>query len=171
MSTQRLLLITCSLALTMCAARPQTGIMTADWTPPIGSGIAKQKVIIGWESHSHTTGNMTFTLGAGGEHYVGSYLLIEKTASHVNVQPLYDVWDRNEFSEWTGSGAASWFEPAWGISTWVEHYDGRVVVGLHGNRNGTARCHFTLTDTSHGLLGGGEGECQVDDGSHLDIRF
>jgi|ETNmetMinimDraft_26_1059896.scaffolds.fasta_scaffold74233_1 hypothetical protein len=168
----RRLLILCCFSLTMCATKPQTGVMAADWTPPEASGIPAQRVIIAWESDSRTTGNMTFTLGRGGQRYVGSYLLLEKTTSHVDIQPLYNIWDSADFGPYTAAAEGfPWFEPVWGISTWVHHYDGRVVVGLHGNRNGSARCRFTLSNTEHGLVGGGKGQCQVDDGGHLDVRF
>ena len=80
-------LIMCWFTLTACASKPQTGIMAADWTPPPGSEVPRQKVTIAWESRAATTGNMTFTLGRGGQRYIGSYLLIEKTTSHLDIQP------------------------------------------------------------------------------------
>lgn len=161
----------CIFALTVCASKPQTGIMAADWTPPPDSEVPRQKVTIAWESRAATTGNMTFTLGRGGQRYIGSYLLIEKTTSHLDIQPLYRIWDTGGFAAWSATGASPWLEPSWGMSSWVEHYDGRVVVGLHGNRDGNARCHFTLSNTRVGMPGGGTGECQIDDGGYLDVRF
>ena len=165
------LLVLCSLALTVCASSPQTGNMAADWTPQAGSGIPRQKVTIAWESGTSSTGNMTFTLGRGGQRYIGSYLMIEKTASHVEVQPFYDIWDTGSFDPWSSARGDRWFEPGWGVSAWVEHYDGHVVVGLHGDRDGNARCYFTLANTEVGIPGGGTGKCQVDDGGYLDVRF
>jgi hypothetical protein len=164
-------LAVCIFALTVCASRPQTGIMAADWTSPTGSGIPEQKVTIAWESRTSTTGSMTFTLGRGGQRYIGSYLLIENTASHLELEPLYHIWDPGSFEAWPVTAADPWLGPGWGMSTWVQHYDGRVVVGLHGNRGGNARCHFTLSNTELGMPGGGTGECQVDDGGDLDVRF
>ena len=166
------LIALCAFALSACASKPQTGIMAADWTPPAKSGIPEQMVTIAWESQTRTTGQMTFTLGRGGQRYVGSYLLIENTESHLEAQPLYDIWDNNGFDAITYTGAPiPWFQPAWGLNTFVKHYNGRVVVGLHGNRGGNARCKFTLANTEAGMPGGGTGECQVDDGSHLSVRF
>ena len=166
------LIALCAFSLSACASKPQTGIMAADWTPPAKSDIPAQRVTIAWESDSRTTGQMTFTLGRGGQRYVGSYLLLENTESHLEAQPLYDIWDNNGFDAITYTGAPiPWFQPAWGLNTFVKHYNGRVVVGLHGNRGGNARCKFTLADTEAGMPGGGTGECQVDDGSHLSVRF
>ena len=171
MSLVRTLLAMFIFTLTACASPPQTGIMAADWTPPTGSETPRQKVTIAWESRTSTTGNMTFTLGRGGQRYIGSYLLLESTASHVDIQPLYRIWDTGGFEAWSASGASPWLEPGWAMSNWVEHYDGRVVVGLHGNRDGNARCQFTLRNTSVGMPGGGTGECQIDDGGHLSAHF
>ena len=170
-SRTSLVLCCLALALVACVSKPQTGLMVADWTPPAGSGIAQQRVTIAWESGTLTTGNMTFTLGRGGQRYVGSYLLIENTTNHLEVQPTFDLWDADSFSMGSAPAANSWFAPGWGVSDFVQHYDGRVVVGLHGNHDGNARCHFTLTDTNVGIPGGGSGECQVDDGGHLAVRF
>ena len=164
-------LVLCWFTLTACASKPQTGIMAADWTPPKGAAIPEQRVTIAWESRTPTTGNMTFTLGRGGQRYIGSYLLIENTSSHIDIRPLYNIWETGSFGAWSVGAANPWFEPGWVMSTWVQHYDGRVVVGLHGNRDGNARCHFTLSNTKIGMPGGGTGECQVDDGSYLDVRF
>ncbi|MCH2170516.1 hypothetical protein MK489_07010 [Myxococcota bacterium] len=158
------------LALIACATTPQTGIMPARWTPPKDSGIPEQTVTIAWESTAAKHGDMTFTLGRGGQRYVGSYLLMEQTASHLEVQPLYQIWDSASFGGW-GDVGDPWFVPGWNVNAWVRHYDGRVVVGLHGNRGGNARCHFTLSNTEVGIPGGGTGECQISDGGHLSVRF
>ena len=83
----------CAFHISSCASKPQTGIMAAKWTPPAKSDIPVQTVTIAWESDTSTTGQMTFTLGRGGQRYVGSYLLLENTESHLEAQPLYDIWD------------------------------------------------------------------------------
>ena len=160
-----------AVALAACATAPQTGMMTADWTPAAKSGIEEQKVIIAWESESDHTGNMTFTLGRGGQRFVGPYMLLETTVQHVETQPLYGLWDSPNFDEWAVGGSDAWFSPGWGVTAWVDHYDGRVVSGLNGNRGGSARCHFTLSNTAAGLPGGGTGECQVSDGGLLKASF
>lgn len=164
-------LLLAAVALAACATTPQTGIMAADWTPPADSGTQKQRVAIAWESDTRTTGEMTFTLGRGGQRYVGSYLLIEQTRTGAETAPVYAIWNSASFATWSAPGAGLWFEPGWPMATWVEHYDGRVVVGLHGDRDGSARCQFTLTDANAGMVGGGTGECQVSDGGHLSAHF
>ncbi|MDG2335094.1 MAG: hypothetical protein P8Q97_12770 [Myxococcota bacterium] len=165
------LLASLSLGLAMCAYSPQTGIMTADWKPPAKSKDQPQKVMIAWESESRITGSMTFTLGRGGQRYVGPYMLIEKTTSHVAAQSLYGLWDDGIYDSWSVTGVNPWFEPGWGVSFWVSHYDGHVVSGLDGNRGGKARCRFTLANTEHGIPGGGTGKCQLSDGGLLDASF
>jgi len=159
------------LFLVACASTPQTGIMVAEWTPSVKSDSAAQKIMIAWESESRANGNMTFTLGPGGERYVGTYLLVENSVRHVAMQPLYDVWEAGSFDEWGIGGMDPWFDPAWGMTTWVDHFDGRVVAALRGNRSGNARCKFRLADANAGLPGGGSGECQLDDGGRLEARF
>jgi len=147
----------------------QSGIMAGSWTPPEGSEIPKQMVTIAWEATGPTVGDMTFTLGKGGERYRGSYLLIQKTKVGSNAQNLYDVWAQ---PVWVGAHpTAAWFEPGWGFDTFVQHYDGRVVVGLKGDKGDSARCRFTLTNTDAGMPGGGTGECQISDGGSLDVHF
>ena len=171
MSQSRLLIAACCLLLTVCASSPRSGIMVADWTPPAKAEAKPQKVMIPWESNSRITGQMTFTLGPKGQRFVGDYVLIEKTQGHVAATPLYDAWEAGSFDGWTMGAVDPWFEPSWGMSVWVDHYDGRVVALLSGNRGGQARCHFTLRVTEAGLEGGGTGECQVNDGGHLAASF
>ena len=96
MLRNRALLALCVFTFGACASKPQTGIMAAQWTPPAKSSIPVQTVTIAWESDSSTTGQMTFTLGRGGQRYVGSYLLLENTKSHLEAQPLYDIWGDTE---------------------------------------------------------------------------
>jgi hypothetical protein len=157
-------------ALAACASPPQTGIMAARWTPPADSQIPEQTVTIAWESEQSTNGQMTFTLGRGGERYVGSYILIENTTSELAVQPLYSVWESGSGAAWA-VGSRDWFVPGWSLNSFVRHYNGRVVVGLHGDRGDSARCHFTLADTEAGIPGGGTGACAVSDGGQLTVRF
>ena len=147
----------------------QSGIMAGDWTPPEGSETPKQMVTIAWEEKGPTFGDMTFTLGKGGERYRGSYQLIQRTKVGSNTQNLYSVWAQ---SDWVGAHAtAAWFEPGWGFDTFVQHYDGRVVVGLQGDKGHSARCRFTLKDTEAGMPGGGNGACQITDGGSIDAHF
>ena len=103
----------CFFALTSCASKPQTGIMAAQWTPPAKSDIPVQTVTIAWESDTSTTGQMTFTLGRGGQRYVGSYLLLENTESHLEAQPLYDIWDTNGFNSITAFGITQMTSLPW----------------------------------------------------------
>jgi hypothetical protein len=171
MFRKRFFLALCCLGLAACASSRPMGIMTADWVPGEKSKFSAQKVMIAWESESAITGSMTFTLGKGGQRYVGPFLLIEKSVGHVETQPFYDAWDSASYGAWDVGGVNPWFEPGWGISVWVDHYDGRIISTLQGDRGGSARCHFTLSHTSAGLPGGGSGECQVSDGGVLDATF
>jgi len=159
------------LSVLACASKPQTGIMVAQWTPPAKSSAPAQKIMIAWESNSHTTGDVTFTLGPGGQRYVGTYVLVEDSVRHVAMQPLYDVWQAGSFDEYGIGGMDPWFEPAWGMSTWVDHYNGRVVAALNGNRGGSARCKFRLTNTEAGMPAGGTGQCQLSNGGQLEVDF
>lgn len=171
MFRSRVFMAVCCLGLTVCASSRPMGIMAANWVPPAKSAFPEQKVMIAWEAESAITGSMTFTLGKGGQRFVGPFLLIEKSVGHVETLPFYDAWDSASYGAWEVGGINPWFQPGWGISVWVDHYDGRIVSSLQGNRGGSARCHFTLSNTSAGLPGGGSGECQVSDGGLLDASF
>ena len=49
-----------------CVSPPQTGIISATWTPP---GKPPEPVVISWESEDTITGPMYVTLGKGGERF------------------------------------------------------------------------------------------------------
>lgn len=55
-----------------------------------------------------------------------------------------------------------------GWEGWVRVYEGRVVARLETSEPARAmRCRFTLDDPDRGLLGGGDGDCKLSDGSAI----
>ena len=46
-----------------------------------------------------------------------------------------------------------------------------VVALLQGNRGRTIRCRFTLLYAAGGMQDGGTGQCEVDTGERIDVRF
>lgn len=149
-------------------AREETGIMAGEWKPP-GSAAA-QPVTVAWQARRRTEGQMTFTLGPGGERFEGSYLLIEKTTAKLQVQPMYQAWQAFGIQDGAVPGTG-WLVPAADVDWYVQRYDGHVVASLTGDRGDHARCRFDLADTGAGIPGGGTGECQLSDGGSLSVRF
>jgi hypothetical protein len=158
------------IALSAFASRPETGIMAAEWTPPAGSGASPQTVTIPWESRTPAKGTMRFILGPGGERFIGTYVLVEKTSVEAEVGPMYQAWQSFGVQEGAVAGSG-WFVSGWTVDAYVQHYDGHVLAQLEGDRGHTARCRLDLGDTNAGIPGGGTGECQVSDGGSLKVRF
>jgi hypothetical protein len=154
-----------------CAGKPTTGIMAAHWTPPIGAPGSEQMITIAWDSNRASEGRLTFTLGPGGERFVGSYLLIEKTRVRTDVEPFYERWQTPGYAEMGPTAGTPHAQATTTVATFAEQYDGRVVAGLDGDGSHAARCHFRLADTERGLVAGGFGDCDVTDGSRLRVSF
>lgn len=157
------------LLLVACATRFESGIMAGHWTPKQGE---PQRVPLSWETEGGGHGTIHATLGRGGEHFKGEYVLVREGASGVRVHTIYRDWN----------------QPAWGTLDWGEEgnydanevvdiqgfmhlYTGQVVATLFGNQDHSMRCKFTLMKPDSGMISGGIGNCQVSDGSQVDVKF
>lgn len=157
------------LLIVACASPLRSGIMAGHWTPKQGEG---ERVPLSWETKARGHGTIHATLGRGGEHFIGEYVLVRDHAPGIQVHAVYRDWY-----------APTWATLDWGeegnygpsevidIHGWVEHYNGQVIATLFGNRDHSMRCRFTLEDVSAGMVGGGVGTCQVSDGGRLDVKF
>lgn len=151
-----------------CATPVRTGVMAGRWTPKDGATVS---VPMGWESTALTHGVIHATLGPGGERFNGNYVRVESDSPHVMVSDVYTQWYGPSWAalDWGpdgnyGPGGAT-------IIAFTHLFSGKVVATLFGNRGHSIRCHFTLNDARGGLVRGGVGECQVSDGSQIDVRF
>jgi hypothetical protein len=152
-----------------CASAPQTGIMAGRWTPK--GGVDAQSVPFSWNSHHENHGVIHTTLGKGGEHFNGQFVLVESSTSGPVVETIYSDWYAPAWAEldWDTEGNL----PGEGVELvgFVHHYTGKVLATLFGNDGRSMRCQLTLNDPRRGMVGGGIGECQVSDGSAIDVQF
>ena len=115
-----------------------------------------------WERHG---GALSTTLPSG-EGFSGQYVQITSTSTVDTSDPFFwnpDWADWNPFS-------TPWFDGSDG-STVVKKYSGKVVATLFGDKGDVMRCRFRLHDPERGMPGGGVGQCQVSNGSHIDAHF
>lgn len=161
-------------------ATPQTGIISARWTPP---GKASEPIVISWESENQTQGRMFVQLGKGGERFRGSYVRVSAGTKVEAVQPIIAGWGPVWGDYDWGDGFDPW---GWGpdggmplggyvggaaFPVFIREYTGKVVATLFGNEGHSMRCRFTLAKPEQGLMGGGVGACQSSTGSKISARF
>jgi hypothetical protein len=53
----------------------------------------------------------------------------------------------------------------------ITHYSGKVVTTLAASGDQRMRCRFHLAAPARGMSGGGEGECQLNDGRVVRVEF
>jgi len=147
-------------------APAEEGMMSARWTP---SGGVTQSVPISWESSSSSHGTMHATLGKGGEHFNGKYVRIELGQPKAVVTNIYTDWNSEIWNGYVWDPVVE--GEVLDYDVFVNHYSGKVLATLFGDRGNSMRCRFTLQDPERGLLQGGVGECQVSDGGKLDVEF
>jgi hypothetical protein len=115
-----------------------------------------------WRSSDDVSGTLYATLDDGSV-YAGSYFQITENTTSDILGPLWDGWD------------ASWGFGGWGYwdsgSDFITHYTGRVVANLADPEGKHIRCKFQLVHPSKGMVGGGEGDCQLPDGKTIDASF
>ena len=110
-------------------------------------------------------GTLSTTLPSG-EGFSGQYVHITSTSAVDTSDPFFwhpDWADWNPFS-------TPWFDGSDG-STVVKHDSGKVVATLFGDKGDVMHCRFRLHDPERGMPGGGVGQCQVSNGSHIDAHF
>lgn len=105
-----------------------------------------------WNSGADPSqGAIEATLPNGTEFH-GNYLQVTNTASVDAYGPYYSTWVD------PGWGAPWYAGPADGF---VTEYSGRAIAHLSADDGTKMRCKFTLRDPASGMVGGGEGDCQL----------
>lgn len=132
-----------------------------------GSGsLGNKPVSFSWTSaDGGTTGTMSATL-ADGKTYSGPYLQVTKDARTEEFAPLWTGW---------GYGWGDWgWGQGWGPypqTAFTTVYSDRVLANLKSADGKRMRCHFDLNHPYEGMTGGGQGQCQLQDGDVVDAVF
>jgi hypothetical protein len=119
-------------------------------------------VSFSWKATSASTdGEMNATL-ADGRQFSGPFVQMTRE----RVLQLDPMWIGAPYGwrDWSGST----FGPDAGVQT---IYGGKVEANLKGPGSDRMRCSFTLNDPSAGMVGGGQGQCQLGDGGTVDAVF
>jgi hypothetical protein len=126
------------------------------------SGGDAANVDFDWKSQGDVAGAMTASF-SDGRAFTGSFFQITQDTQIDRVAPLWAGWS----PRWQG-----WY--GWDANPgpdFVKHYSGRVLANLTGVNGEHMRCRFQLVRPRSGMQGGGEGSCQLNDGSAIDATF
>jgi hypothetical protein len=100
------------------------------------------------------------------ENYEGRFFQITQQTRSELLLPLWGRWHRG------------WYDwPYWGgtmpnhATQFVTRYSGKVVATLESPNKNYMRCRFHLVEPVRGMLGGGEGECQLSGGRTVKANF
>ena len=146
--------LTIVLAGALVVACTTTGSMTGQLSSP---GAPTRPVTLTYDiDRSGESGYLSLTL-PGGESFNGPFARIGSAAA---VAPGLDI--DVSVVDW-GEGADTW--------TFGATDSDKVVALLQGNQGHKVRCRFTLLYPAGGLSSGGSGECQVNTGETIDVRF
>jgi hypothetical protein len=120
-------------------------------------------VSFAWKStDGGTTGTMSATL-AGRQTFSGPYLQITRDVRNDDFGPMWGGWPYG-WNDWGGWGAFD--GPAF-----ATEYTGRVMANLQSTTGQRMRCRFHLNRPVDGMTGGGQGECQLDNGRSVNAVF
>ena len=104
---------------------------------------------------------MTASLNTGAV-YRGPFFQVTQETRIDELAPLWVGWGRR----WRWHGWDYWGPR----QSFVTQYTGRVLANLEGP-GGRMRCRFALMRPSAGMAGGGQGRCQLPDGTIIDADF
>jgi len=131
------------------------------------AGAVPEPVRFGWvSSDGGMSGTMTATLAE--RSFVGRFFQITQQTRAESLTPLWQHWHHG-WSDWPD-----------GISPWpyhfpevqfITHYSGRVLATLDGADGQRMRCRFHLALPRRGMSGGGQGQCQLQDGRLIPAVF
>jgi len=146
----------------------ERGLLPARWTDAEGRS---QEVPFSFEARNTTSGELFTTLGKGGEHFRGPYVLLQDSTKGHLVTEIYDGWSSPEWEDWEQEPDGDWIATAKSYGEFAHFYTGKVVASLTGSEGHVMRCRLSLPRPDLGLLGGGEGSCQTSDRSRIDLEF
>jgi hypothetical protein len=156
------------LTLAVLAACTTTGMGGGQLT---GAGADEQAVVFTWRS---TDGAMSGTMNAQlpNETYTGRFFQITRQTRSEVLAPLWTHWSLGWY-DWPywGGVAQSPYPYPYPTVQFITHYSGKVVATLESPGNQRMRCRFHLAEPARGMLGGGEGECQLSGGRVVRALF
>lgn len=136
-----------------------------------GGGADEQAVVFTWRS---TDGAMSGTMNAQlpSETYTGRFFQITRQTRSEVLAPLWTHWSLGWY-DWPywGGVAQSPYPYPYPTVQFITHYSGKVVATLESPGNQRMRCRFHLAEPARGMLGGGEGECQLSGGRVIRAVF
>ncbi len=136
--------------------------MTSDGLEMPQPGIKRMLVDFHWRGIDELSGTMTAGL-PDGRRFDGVYFRITQELPIDRLAPLWDGWSE------VGLGWRHWrSQPG---SDFLKHYEGKVVATLGMAGGQQMRCRFRLVRPRSGMRGGGEGLCQLSDGTIIDAAF
>ncbi len=169
MSSTTRRLVRAALVVAMLAGCTTTGITTGiiDGRVAVPDKPAAAVAFTYTSSRARNGGTLSTTLPSG-EGFSGQYVQITSTSTVDTIDPFF--WDPvSVWADW-GLFDTPWFDGG-DVSTFVTNYSRKVVATLFGDQGDVMRCRFRLNDPERGMPGGGAGQCQVSNGSHIDARF
>ena len=156
------------LTLAVLAACTTTGMGGGQLT---GAGADEQAVVFTWRS---TDGAMSGTMNAQlpNETYTGRFFQITRQTRSEVLAPLWTHWSLGwyDWPYWGGVAQGPYPYP-YPTVQFITHYSGKVVATLESPGNQRLRCRFHLAEPARGMLGGGEGECQLTGGRVVRALF
>jgi hypothetical protein len=139
-------------------------LLAACTTTGIGMGASPGGAVratFSWTAASARGGTMNAVLSTGAA-YQGPFFQVTEETRIDELGPLWVGWGpRRRWHGW------DYWGPRQDVIT---HYSGRVLANLAGP-DGRMRCEFSLMRPSAGMAGGGEGRCQLPDGTIIDADF
>ena len=124
-----------------------------------GSGRGGTSATFSWQSSDSRSGTMTAQV-SNGDTYSGRYFQITRETLVNDLDPLWMGW-RRPWRGWRYWGPGYWGDD-WG-PRFITEYSGRVLANLQGPGGQFMRCRFRLIRPPSGMIGGGEGQCQLPD--------
>lgn len=131
------------------------------------TGTPTEPVLFSWRSKDGgITGSMVATLPDA--TYTGQFFQITRQTVRESLAPLWDGW-AEAWDDWP-----YWYRPwpgTYNVTQFITHYSGKVVANLETDGGQRMRCRFHLANPAAGMSGGGQGECQLSGGRHIDANF
>lgn len=144
----------------------------ADKESKVKPAAAKHEhVVFTWESTSGPHSGKMQAMLPDGEMFSGQFHEITSGTTVTVLDGFYRSWYGGPWSryDWTWGGDWPYYYDY--PDEYITYYTNRVVALLEGDRGTSMRCHFTLDDTTRGMKGGGQGECQLSNGDRITAVF
>lgn len=135
-------------------------------------GQRREPVQFSWKSNDGgITGTMLATLP--GSTYQGRFFQITQQTQREVLAPLWVGWNNgwSDWPYWGGPFPGGPFPEGYGGTEFITHYSGKVLANLSNPQGQRMRCRFVLMAPRSGMAGGGQGECQLSNGSTINAVF